>query len=340
MKIAVLGSWRQEAAKTGWALKHQNFFEVACTNLGLAINRNGHDLIIAHADEATADKYVAEGFASGTGGGRRTKVELLEGSRIWAAAHLGAVELAEIVIIIGGGDGSYTAGLAALQAKKKLIPIGCFGGAAAELLRELWKRGVPDLPPILSELDPEKDQGWENTLTARVLGIVEAYPKLLIIHGRNPDYKTIKSILQSFRNEEEFKHLPDPIIMKDVAKKAARALPEIFEALAAKVDAAIAVVTPDDIGISCIDADGEPIPATALREFTFRARQNVWIEIGWFWGRLGRDRFMILRKGNLVDLPTDLGSAFYHNYNSDPNESTTNIRDFVRNMRAGVLGIT
>ena len=55
-------------------------------------------------------------------------------------------------------------------------------------------------------------------------------------------------------------------------------LPAKFESLAQRVDAAIVLVTPDDVGGLRDRSD------SALR---VRARQNVWVEFGWFWGALG-----------------------------------------------------
>jgi len=65
------------------------------------------------------------------------------------------------------------------------------------------------------------------------------------------------------------------------------------------VSYAIALLSPDDI-----QADG-----------TFRARQNVILEIGYFMGKLGRERLRLLVKENVV-IPTDLQGILYDNYNS------------------------
>jgi predicted nucleotide-binding protein len=80
-------------------------------------------------------------------------------------------------------------------------------------------------------------------------------------------------------------------------------IPEKFERYAASVDGAIVLVTPDDVGGL---ADGSD-------RATRRARENVWVEAGWFWGRRGRGKMMLLRQRKATDedaagMPSDLGS--------------------------------
>ena len=100
---------------------------------------------------------------------------------------------------------------------------------------------------------------------------------------------------------------------------AGRTLPEKFEQLAAQVDVAIAVATPDDVGgLSASDA-------SAYRK---RARQNVWLEVGWFWGRLGRDRIFVLSRGE-IELPSDLSGIEFYQYDEDPTERAEKLRDFL-----------
>jgi len=51
----------------------------------------------------------------------------------WAEAHLLSLREAEVVLAIAGMKGTYQAGLAAIVAKKKLIPVACFGGDSEKL---------------------------------------------------------------------------------------------------------------------------------------------------------------------------------------------------------------
>lgn len=62
---------------------------------------------------------------------------------------------------------------------------------------------------------------------------------------------------------------------------------------------AIVLLTPDDLGRSVKEAADQP-----------RARQNVVLELGYFVGRLGRDRVCALRKGP-VEMPSDYVGVVY-----------------------------
>lgn len=60
---------------------------------------------------------------------------------------------------------------------------------------------------------------------------------------------------------------------------------------------AIALLSPDD----------------RLEDGSNRARQNVILEIGYFIGKLGKERVRILRKGD-IEIPSDLQGILYENY--------------------------
>ena len=65
------------------------------------------------------------------------------------------------------------------------------------------------------------------------------------------------------------------------------------------------MLTPDDVGA----------PKDKQDEFKPRARQNVVLELGYFWGRLGRGRVCVLHKGG-VELPSDMQGLLYVPMNS------------------------
>lgn len=60
---------------------------------------------------------------------------------------------------------------------------------------------------------------------------------------------------------------------------------------------AIALLSPDD----------------KLENGILRARQNVILEIGYFMGKLGKERVRILKKGD-IDIPSDLQGVLYENH--------------------------
>lgn len=79
------------------------------------------------------------------------------------------------------------------------------------------------------------------------------------------------------------------------------------------VDYAIVILTPDDIGALYVDG-----PLTSL-DVKFRARQNVLFELGFFFGRLGREKVCCLLKDN-VEKPSDIDGIVYLPYSKSIEE--------------------
>jgi predicted nucleotide-binding protein len=168
--------------------------------------------------------------------------------------------------------------------------------------------------PFATEL-PTLNGPWTSHVldtAIRLLG-VDRQPRLLLIHGRSLDRYILTEWLRATLG------LNDLLIMQQEFG-AGQSLPEKFESLAAQADGAIAIATPDDAGGL---ADGAPQ--------NMRARQNVWLEVGWIWGRLGRNKVMVLCKGDL-EIPSDLHGLEYYRYNSSPLEVTESVRAFVRQL--------
>lgn len=148
-------------------------------------------------------------------------------------------------------------------------------------------------------------------------------PSIFIIHGRSFDNIELKDFLQNRLK------IPEPKIMFQEFIPG-ETLPSKFEWLANHADAAIAILTGDDEGRPVIDENGTAISKKSA--FLLRARQNIWIEIGWFWGRIGMDRILILKKEN-VEIPTDLQGLIYEPYKDKPSEASEAIRDFVNSLK-------
>ena len=138
-------------------------------------------------------------------------------------------------------------------------------------------------------------------------------PKILIIHGHGFDRYRLTEWLRTALG------LTNLLIMQQEFGSG-RALPEKFESTAEQADGAIAVATPDDVG-GVVGSLPEQL----------RARQNIWIEIGWIWGRLGRNKLVLLCKGN-IEIPSDLQGMEYYRYSDSPLEVTEDIRAFIRQL--------
>jgi hypothetical protein len=336
MRIAVIGSWRSSKEKEKWRLSATKAeFEAACHQIGRELARRQQVVIVNGESESTADCHVVRGIISVVGdSARRPLIEvarLEDDSRSylslgaqfptlfsfppstqnrWGDAVLIQIRDADAVLIVGGMSGTYRAGLSAIVAKKPLVPIGSFGGAAAKILQSLHTLNAP----LSSELNTLNGPWTSHVLDTviRLLG-VDRQPRLLVIHGRSSDRYVLTEWLRSEIG------LTDLLIMQEEFGSG-RSLPEKFESLAAQADGAIALATPDDSGGLTADA-----------QLNVRARQNVWLEVGWIWGRLGRNKVMVLCKGD-IEIPSDLHGLEYYRYNASPLEVTESIRAFTRQL--------
>jgi predicted nucleotide-binding protein len=116
--------------------------------------------------------------------------------------------------------------------------------------------------------------------------------RVFIVHGHD-----------EARKHELFRVLQDvtgakPIILHE-QPSGGRGILEKLEAYAASAGFAVALLTADDLG-RAKDAEGE----------ASRARQNVVFEAGYFAGRLGRARVVLLHEAG-VELPSDLYGIVY-----------------------------
>jgi hypothetical protein len=169
---------------------------------------------------------------------------------------------------------------------------------------------IESSPSIDSEATASRVQVHENNVKKEA-----ERNRILIIHGHDErNLLVLKDLLLSKLQ------LPEPIIMAQQMIPGA-ALPEKFERLASRVEFAIALLTPDDLGGSLAVGTMKPRP-----------RQNTLVEIGWFWGRLGRDRVLLLVKEEL-ELPSDLQGVEFFSFREKVEEVSEKVRDFLLSHR-------
>jgi hypothetical protein len=231
-------------------------------------------------------------------------------------AKLYQVQRADVVLALGGADKTLEAIIAAAASGKRVVPVGCFGGAAEQAVKIFeamagsWGPHVPS-SDVLGPLATTWSPGCVE-LILRGLGV--RYPRILIVHGRDLESRTrLANLLTSYG-------MPPSIMALEEAP--GRSLPEKFEEMAQAVDAAIALVTPDDIGRL---RKGSPKRTRA------RARQNVWVEFGWFWGALGRPRVLLLGKEG-VEMPSDLSGLIVGQFRKSPAECGAGILNWVESL--------
>ena len=330
MRVGITGSWR-EKDREGWGLRPDlQGFKTACRQLGEELAKAGAEITVGSDSGSTADKYVVDGYLSMPGKelsvrivrpqkGSLPFVELhekhpgifiyLTGSMdTWRHTRQQFISDIDVLVTVGGADGTYQAGLELRLTKKRLVPVGSFGGASSRLLAGLLSSSTL----VRSERFDRLGNPWSDDLAAHVAELIGANEpsKILLIHGHSKDYDELKTWLGG-------EALAKPVVMAQEFT-AGQTLPEKFEQLADETDAAIALATPDDLASTVVELE-------VKRE---RARQNVWVEVGWFWGRLGRHRVMLLARGK-IEIPSDLDGIVLQKYVRSPVERKDEIRQFL-----------
>ena len=107
----------------------------------------------------------------------------------------------------------------------------------------------------------------------------------------------------------------EPIIPHEHPKRG-RVIIDQFEKHATNVGYAFVLLTPDDIG--------RDLQTTKI-VFRHRARQNLILEMGYFMGKLGRERICCLVKGE-VEPPSDIHGILFLKYNQKVEEQFYAIR--------------
>lgn len=347
MKIAVIGS-SGTANEIGDGIVEPRAFEDFCLRLGSVLSDFPHALLVESDGLGTADRFVVSGLLAARRG---------QAARIWvyhrtqrnatapfsedaresgdafifipvperqlSPSHLRMLRDADLALIIGGGANSYAAGMAAFLMGVRLIPVATFGGAGRLLWQQLsdqFKSPVVKLPLRYTwdrlAADPDR-------VIEAIRQEIAALPRIMIVHGRSRDRLLVEDILHAHG-------IADPVVLQERFEPG-KTIPEKFEPEALQVDGALVLFTPDDEAAALFESTGEPVSVNDLRR-RVRARQNVSLEYGWFWGRLGRERILLLTKGEL-ELPSDLAGLLYESYIESPLECQAAIGDFVESMR-------
>lgn len=117
------------------------------------------------------------------------------------------------------------------------------------------------------------------------------YSNVFIVHGHDGEIKNEVALLLK-------KQKIEGIILSEQVN-AGRTIIEKFEENSNNCGAAIVLMTADDEGKSNIE-----------KEYNKRARQNVIFEAGYFMGKLGRDKVVIIVEAG-VEIPSDLQGVVY-----------------------------
>jgi hypothetical protein len=138
--------------------------------------------------------------------------------------------------------------------------------------------------------------GNAPTITVSEEALVATKPvTIFLVHGHDEARHEVARFLESLTRGAEV------ITLAEQASRGKTVI-EKFEEHGSAASFAVVLLTPDDEGRS-LKAD-ELLP---------RARQNVVLELGFFIGKLGRDRVLVLNKGP-VEQPSDMAGIMYINY--------------------------
>jgi predicted nucleotide-binding protein len=120
--------------------------------------------------------------------------------------------------------------------------------------------------------------------------------KIFVVHGHDEEMKQhVARIVMTLKLH--------PVILHEQAN-AGKTIIEKFEHNA-DVGFAVVLLSPDDMAFT---SGGDAKRATP------RARQNVILELGYFVGKLGRDRVFTLKRGETLEVPSDFNGVVYTTY--------------------------
>jgi hypothetical protein len=147
--------------------------------------------------------------------------------------------------------------------------------------------------PLFEYLEVRLFDSEPETIPVKVSGLATVNRMdVFVVHGHDEATKqTVARFLERLGL--------NPIILHEQSNRG-RTIIEKFEDHA-EVQFAVVILTPDDLGRPATE------PEAALK---FRARQNVIFEMGYFIGRIGRERVFPLKLGN-VDIRSDYSGVAY-----------------------------
>ena len=147
-------------------------------------------------------------------------------------------------------------------------------------------------------LGPAGYKKSDNSNNSSAMEVVEMMPKnnkIFVVHGHDGEMKqTVARTLEKLGLE--------PVILHEQPNRG-RAIIEKFEDCSETISFAIILLSPDDKG-----CEANNFPESAK----LRARQNVILELGYFIGKLGRNKVFVLFKDEInFEHPSDFVGVLY-----------------------------
>lgn len=164
--------------------------------------------------------------------------------------------------------------------------------------RQTFAYGLRTADEFLRSMIGEIEEDWRGDILtpAEVGQTFDSQPistdQVFVVHGRDDGTREmVARFLEGLRL--------DPIILQEQPNEG-RTIIEKFEDYADTVGFAVAICTPDDVGALAAQPD----------KLKPRMRQNVVLELGYFAGKLGRNRVCALVKGK-IEKPSDYDGVIY-----------------------------
>ena len=159
-----------------------------------------------------------------------------------------------------------------------------------------YVRGLESAESVLQSMIEEIEEYWKDESPTPVSSIIDGNgqvdtKEVFIVHGRDNE---AKETVARFLTDLALK----PLILHEKPNQGSTII-EKFERHAQPAFAVV-LLTPDDVG--ALQGDENNLKP--------RARQNVIFELGFFIGRLGRERVCALTKGD-VEIPSDYEGVVY-----------------------------
>jgi len=131
---------------------------------------------------------------------------------------------------------------------------------------------------------------------------------VFIVHGHDDDF--LDGVVTFVRGLDII-----PIVMKNVGGAATSLIGKFFE-IGGAARFAIVLLSADDMGASCLQYEETGVSDRALK---FRSRQNVILELGYFYGFLGWDKVFVLEKAPTrvfpdYERPSDLNGVLFDRF--------------------------
>lgn len=154
------------------------------------------------------------------------------------------------------------------------------------------RSGIASAEALLLSMAEEVEEYWEeagDTATETISAVTTTSNRVFVVHGHNEAIReTTARLLEKLGLE--------PVILHEQPNKGRTIIEKFIDY--AEVAFAVVLLTADDVGGKSIDS---------LRS---RARQNVMLELGFFLGRIGRDRVAALYEEG-VEIPSDYDGVLF-----------------------------